>query len=1146
MLARAQRLLGHCVRQTEIMVQGLLGSHWRGFTLGLVLIGTGMPAAVYLVRPILLPEQPAVAVAPGDTVVVYGPRQFNAASTKGTTYVERFTVALVPGRKYELKLVNGTPGGTTNRVTSAVTLLNGLPVVSKTELTTSIASVTKVVAVRQTDTLRITVAGVAGSFVTATVSSLATSEFAINGPTVYNIPTGSSKTYTFTFTKPATAAPPYRIYVYNGDSTGAGRVTQGSVKLNGTTVVTTSEIKTAVSSVTKPVNLLASNTVVLALKGSALRFVTLSFTATDTVAPAVTITSPPADSVVRTSPLTVTGTITDASPTTVTVNGVQAAVTNNTTWSASVPLSTQGNNTLTVIATDAGGKTKQVTRNVIFDSQGPVLVVNTPADNTATKNATVTVSGTASDATPVMVNTNGTPLPLTGTAFTGEVSLAYGPNVLTTTATDAGGNATSVVRNVIRDTVPPVLTVTAPAEGATTTEDSIAVSGTYTDETLVTVGANGILFPLDPGTFSGKAGVVEGPNTIVVVATDAAGNTSTVSRSVTRTTVGEEEPPPDPSTVAPPLSPAVASTIGSATSFLFTGPDAIQTGVAPGTITPTRVAVLRGKVMSQSGDALPGARISILDHPEFGQTLSRDDGRFDLAANGGGTLIVQYSKSGYLPSQRQVDLPWQDYVEMDSVAMLPLDPAVTTVNFTEPIEVARGTAVTDTSGTRRNTLMFESGTEVSVTLPNGSSQPLTGPIQVRSTEYTVGALGPAAMPAVLPPNSAYTYAVELSVDEAMAMGATDVRFSKPVASYVENFMNLPVGHAIPVGSYDRKQAKWIPEPDGRVIKIQSVTGGLANLVVDTTGNVATSAQLTSLGITEAERQTLATTYSVNQTLWRSEHTHFSPWDYNLIVWLLNEARHPGELLNKLLAPVDDPTICPGSIISCENQALGEALPLAGTPFSLHYQSDRVPGYKAESSIELQLSEATLPTNADLESLELSVNIAGQHFQASFSPTPNRYFTYSWDGLDVFGRVMQGTQRISVERCYKYKAVAITRVGSDLVTNSFGRSIAFPGGTPVAARPYSSSSLCTNWAGRLGAWYAPAQGFGGWSLSAAHSYDPAARTLYLGTGRAAAGRRNRQHPGDCRRHGSGRIERLWWPSHRRPGRRTEPGDRRSGW
>lgn len=168
----------------------------------------------------------------------------------------------------------------------------------------------------------------------------------MNGPTVYGIPSGTQKTHTFSFTKPATAGPPFRLYMTNGDSLGGLRVTNSSVTLNGTMVVTTTEFANAIGSLTKTVTLNPTNNVTVTLKGNAARFVTLWFTAADTSAPAVTITSPPVDSVFRTSPVTVTGTITDASPTTVTVNGVQATVTNNTSYSASVPLSTQGNNLL--------------------------------------------------------------------------------------------------------------------------------------------------------------------------------------------------------------------------------------------------------------------------------------------------------------------------------------------------------------------------------------------------------------------------------------------------------------------------------------------------------------------------------------------------------------------------------------------------------------------------------------------------------------------------------------------------------------------------------------------------------------------------------------------------------------------------------
>ena len=55
------------------------------------------------------------------------------------------------------------------------------------------------------------------------------------------------------------------------------------------------------------------------------------------------------------------------------------------------------------------------------------------------------------------------------------------------------------------------------------------------------------------------------------------------------------------------------------------------------------------------------------------------------------------------------------------------------------------------------------------------------------------------MPAPLPPTSGYTYALELTADEALAAGATHVTFDPPLAFYVENFLDFPVGEVVPAG-----------------------------------------------------------------------------------------------------------------------------------------------------------------------------------------------------------------------------------------------------------------------------------------------------------------------------------------------------------
>jgi hypothetical protein len=208
--------------------------------------------------------------------------------------------------------------------------------------------------------------------------------------------------------------------------------------------------------------------------------------------------------------------------------------------------------------------------------------------------------------------------------------------------------------------------------------------------------------------------------------------------------------------------------------------------------------------------------VTIEGRPEFGQTLSRADGWFDLAANGGGLLAVNYRSDGYLPSQRQVSTPWQDFVVVEDVVLIEPDSRVTRIELenTTEIQVARGNPVSDADGARQATVLFAPGTQATMTMPDGSKQALTS-LSVRASEYTVGEEGPARMPGPLPPTSGYTYAVDLTVDEALAAGATRVDFSQPVPFYVENFRNFPVGTQVPTAYYDRARTAWVPEPDGR-------------------------------------------------------------------------------------------------------------------------------------------------------------------------------------------------------------------------------------------------------------------------------------------------------------------------------------------
>ncbi len=238
------------------------------------------------------------------------------------------------------------------------------------------------------------------------------------------------------------------------------------------------------------------------------------------------------------------------------------------------------------------------------------------------------------------------------------------------------------------------------------------------------------------GSFTLQIGA-QNNDTLSIIVTDGAGNNSPPG------TLTVEPPlPPDPATVAPAINRTVATTMADSTAFLYTGPNPIQTGVAAGTIEAKRTALIRGIVRKHDNTPLSGVTIAVLNHPELGQTLSRADGKFDLVVNGGGVVIVTYTKSGYLPAHRHLDVPWQETATLPDVILLTRDPQVTTIDLTAatPVQVARGSVVTDDDGARQATLFFPQGTQAHMVLAGGGTQPLTT-LHVRSTEYTVGANG---------------------------------------------------------------------------------------------------------------------------------------------------------------------------------------------------------------------------------------------------------------------------------------------------------------------------------------------------------------------------------------------------------------------
>jgi RHS repeat-associated protein len=588
---------------------------------------------------------------------------------------------------------------------------------------------------------------------------------------------------------------------------------------------------------------------------------------------------------------------------------------------------------------------------------------------------------------------------------------------------------------------------------------------------------------------------------VIVSVIDGRGGDTSQSFIVAVSETQDSNLPPDPVKIAPKPDPTRIETLAERNTFLYSGDHPIQADVDPKTIEARRIAIVRGTVFDSENRPLPGVRITIKDHPEFGHTLTRSDGIFDLAVNGGGPLTLDYSKEGYLPLQRTVSTPWQDYVHADDVVMIPLDANVNVIdlnNTTEPYQVAQGSLEADSDGQRQATVLFPQGTAASMVLPDGSSQDLTS-LTVRATEYTVGENGPKRMPGLLPPTSGYTYAVELSVDEAMAQGAVQVNFSKPLPVYVDNFLNFPVGEVVPSGWYDRSKAAWIPSDNGRVVAILAVENGSAKLDIDGDNLDDTGSKLEALGITEDEQRQLAKLYSAGKSLWRVPVTHFTPWDFN---WPF------GPPLGAIYPPVQDKSQesppdqycnnCPGSQINPQARTVGEAVAIAGTPYALHYQSRRSPGYQPTRTLDIPITGADVP--ASIGSIDLSVDIAGRRFSQSFNASPNQVYRFVWNGLDAYNREVVGSAPATVTLVYRYQAVYYS-IRSDF-QRSFGQSGTTARGMSVNRRA-GTIAFSRTWQKMLSGNQPDAGSLGGWSLSHHHNYDISARVLELGNGERIA-------------------------------------------
>ncbi|SUU42342.1 hemolysin-type calcium-binding domain-containing protein [Acinetobacter baumannii] len=296
-----------------------------------------------------------------------------------------------------------------------------------------------------------------------------------------------------------------------------------------------------------------------------------------------------------------TGTVNDPTATVVVnVDGVDYPAVNNGdgTWTLAdntLPTLADGPHTITVTATDAAGNVGNDTAVVTIDTVAPNAPVLDPINATdpvsgqAEPGSTVTVTYPDGTTATVVAGTDGSwSVPNPGNLVDGDT--------VTATATDPAGNTSLPgTGTVSADITAPVVAL----DDVLTNDSTPALTGTVNDPTAtVVVNVDGVDYPAvnnGDGTWTladnTLPALTDGPHTITVTATDAAGNVGNDTAVVTIDTVAPNAPVLDPINATDPVSgqaePGSTVTVtypDGTTATVVAGPDGSWSVPNPGNL----------------------------------------------------------------------------------------------------------------------------------------------------------------------------------------------------------------------------------------------------------------------------------------------------------------------------------------------------------------------------------------------------------------------------------------------------------------------------------------------------------------------------------------------------------------------------------
>jgi hypothetical protein len=282
----------------------------------------------------------------------------------------------------------------------------------------------------------------------------------------------------------------------------------------------------------------------------------------DTIPPVLNISTLPDGSYTNNEVLNISGTVTDnVGVKELLINGASVPFGSDGKFSHALLLKS-GENKVEVKATDLATNPVEDKRIIYLDQKAPLLVIDTPADNSKTGTELINVNGSVNETSTVEVTLDGIVQPVirTGNNFQSSVALIPGakPNTIGVTATDLANNPSSDKRTIYYDDKAPSLAINEPGQDIRTNQTSLTIRGTASDPygfpVTVVIDMNGQKFmpPMVDGQFQQIVSfTTEDTYRVIATATNDFGHSSSVTRNI----IFDITPPP--LTIDPVISPTV-------------------------------------------------------------------------------------------------------------------------------------------------------------------------------------------------------------------------------------------------------------------------------------------------------------------------------------------------------------------------------------------------------------------------------------------------------------------------------------------------------------------------------------------------------------------------------------------------------------